>query len=392
MRDISGSLARQAMLVAALCLVADASMFLIRGPSLSQGWPVWVVLLGGIVVNTALAGPARYAGWVSLAHAVMLITAAVLLCPCTGFVLGNNSGILVAGFRSGAWLRTTPAILALLAMVTGSITSDAIGGGRTGHNLLLMLLGASVTSLLPWLVGRYTTARRAYIADLELEAEQRRLHEAEAVRRAVTEERTTIARDLHDVISHHVSAIGVHAGAARLGLPDDGDAPVRRSLTAVETASRSAMVDLRRLLDLLHGTESTGAQRQPGLDNVDELLEGIRAAGRPARLTTHGTPHELSGSLDVALYRIVQESLTNALRHGDSGTVEVELDYRETEIVLSVTNESIPGGRGSAAEFPHRGLAGIRQRVALFGGRVDHGHLPDGQHWRVRAIFPLEST
>ncbi|SFW57868.1 sensor histidine kinase [Amycolatopsis australiensis] len=384
MHGISGSLRRQSLLVALVCVVCDASLFALRGPLGEVGWRAWAVLLAGIAVNAALAGPARYSGWVSLAHALLYAASPLLLCTCHGYVNGANAGVLIAGYRAGAWLRPKPAVLALVAMVAGVSAGDLEGGGRVAADWRLLAINVGVTALLPWLVGRYTTARRAYIADLEREADERRQHEADAIRRAVTEERTTIARDLHDVISHHVSAIGVHAGAARLGLPG-GDSPVRRSLGAVESASRAAMADLRRLLDLLHAEPNA---EQPGLDNLGELVETVRAAGLPTRLTLRGEPRELPGSLDVALYRIAQEALTNALRHG-RGPVEVELNHGRTEVVLTVTNGLRPD-RASRNEHAHRGLAGIRQRVTLFGGQVSYGE--SGDHWQLRTTFPVEST
>ncbi|MBE1574969.1 sensor histidine kinase [Amycolatopsis roodepoortensis] len=388
MRDISGSLARQAWAVAAVCLVADAGLFLIAGPPLSLGWTAWVVLLGGILANVALAGPSRYSGWVSAAHGALLTAAPLLLYPYDHYLQATNAGVLIAGYRAGAWLSTRPALAALAAMLAGLFACNIIPVDRADRDWRLLLIDVGVSGLLPWMVGRYTTARRAYIADLQRAEEQRQQHEAEAVRRAVAEERTTIARDLHDVISHHVSAIGVHAGAARLGLPE-GEPAVRRSLSAVESSSRAAMADLRRLLDLLHGKENGDAQRQPGLDNLDELLDNLRTAGLPARLTSHGGPRELPGSVDIALYRIAQEALTNALRHGSGGIVEIDLAYRQTEVVLTITNEI--GRANTAAESTKRGLAGIRQRVALFGGHAECGPLDDGRNWRVRVGFPLEA-
>ncbi|MFJ1766343.1 sensor histidine kinase [Amycolatopsis sp. NPDC088138] len=384
MYDISGSLRRQSLLVAVVCVACDALLFSVRGTLGNGHWQPWAVLFAGVAVNAALAGPARYSGWVSLAHAVLFAASPLLISATAGYVVGNNAGILIAGYRAGAWLRPKPAVLALLAMLAGVTAGCIEGGGRTASDLRLIAVSVSVSALLPWLVGRYTTARRAYIADLERAADERRQHEEEAVRRAVTEERTTIARDLHDVISHHVSAIGVHAGAARLGLPE-GDSPVRKSLGAVESASRSAMADLRRLLDLLHAEDTAS---QPGLDNLGELVETVRAAGLPIRLTLLGEPRELPGSLDVALYRIAQEALTNALRHGE-GPVEVELNHGRTEIVLTVTNDLRPG-RTSRGEHAHRGLAGIRQRVTLFGGQVTYGE--NGTRWQLRTTFPVEST
>jgi signal transduction histidine kinase len=383
-RDIRGSLARQSLLVAAVCLAADLGLFLVSGPPLDSGWRVWLVLAGSVAVDVALAGPARMSGWVAAGQAGMLILSSALL-PRNP--VGNNSGILVAGYRAGAWLATAPASMALAALITGLATGHLLSIGRNSHDWRLIVVNLLSSGLMPWLVGRYTTARRAYLAELQRRAELQRHDEQEAIRQAIAEDRIAIARDLHDVISHHVSAIGLHAGAARLGLPagPESGAPVRRSLSAVESASRSAMVDLRRLLDLLHGQEAEGG-RQPGLDNLDELLDGVRAAGLPATVSTTGEPRPLPGSLDVALYRIAQEALTNALRHGDGSLVELELAYHRDEVTLSVTNGFTPSER--EAEFPHRGLAGIRQRVALFGGRVACGPVPGSSNWRVEAAFP----
>jgi signal transduction histidine kinase len=380
-RDISGSLARQSILVAGVCVACDIGVFLIVGTPCVGDWQLWTLLVMTVLVDAALAAPPQLSLLVSVGHAVALTVSPLLLPVTPGFHSTNNAGVLIAGYRAGAWLRTGQAIAALGVLMAGLTAARVLAGDRVIQDWRLLVLGALTSGLLPWLVGRYTTARRAYIADLE----QR---ETEAVRRAVAEDRSAIARDLHDVISHHVSAIGMHAGAARLGLDDDQDGPVRRSLTAVETASRSAMADLRRLLDLLHGQHTDSAQRQPGLENLDELLEGMRAAGLRVRLVAHGKRVELPASLDIALYRIAQEALTNALRHGDGGAVEIELAYEAKEVALSIANAVAPHDRRAGDR--HRGLAGIRHRVTLFGGHLSYG--PDEGWWRIRATFPLEQT
>ncbi|HEY0805942.1 MAG TPA: histidine kinase, partial [Pseudonocardiaceae bacterium] len=249
----------------------------------------------------------------------------------------------------------------------------------------------------PWLVGRYTTARRAYLAELEQRAENQRREAESAVEHAVAEERSAIARDLHDVISHHVSAIGVHAGAARMSLDTAArPAGIADSLSAVEMSSRSAMADLRRLLDILHG-DTSNASGQPGLDNLEDLLDGVRRAGLPTRLTTHGVARPLPGSVDVALYRITQEMLTNALRHGDGTPVEIELSYLDTSVSVTARNgiprqaQPAPTGRRAARQqLGHaRGLNGIRKRAAMFEGTVTYGPDDTGRRWVTTATFPL---
>src|SRR5690242_4187561 len=116
------------MLVALVCVVCDGALFVLRGPLGEAGWRAWAVLLAGVAVNAALAGSARYSGWVALAHAVLYAAAPLLLCTCQGYVNGNNSGVLIAGYRAGAWLGPKPAVLALVAMVAGVTAGDLEGG------------------------------------------------------------------------------------------------------------------------------------------------------------------------------------------------------------------------------------------------------------------------
>jgi signal transduction histidine kinase len=384
--DLSSTLARQSLLVASVCLLTDAAALLTAGP-ISQfrasdwGWLVVVTL-----ADAALALPARLSGWVALAHAALRFAAGL----SSGSIIGgppNDAGLLIAGYRAGAWLRGAAAYLALAVLVIGVGAANLVSVRHSG-DILLVEVGRS--ALLPWLVGRYTTARRAHIAELERQAENQRRDARAAVDHAVAEERSSIARDLHDVISHHVSAIGVHAGAARLGLTGAGRPDgIADSLSAVETSSRSAMVDLRRLLDLLHG-DSSDASRQPGLDNLEDLLDGVRRAGLPVRLATHGVTRPLPGSLDIAVYRITQEMLTNALRHGDGTAVEIELRYDDASVSVTARN----GIRSTAPDPPAgghsaRGLAGIRKRAAMFNGTIAHGPDSTGRRWETTVTFPL---
>jgi signal transduction histidine kinase len=374
-----GSLRRQAWLVAGLCMVADGTDALLNGGSTVQHG---LLIAGTVLVDATLAGPARLSGAVALLHAVFWLIATVL----SGESPGNDGGMLIAGYRAGAWLRGVPAVASLAVLAGSTLTVGLLHG----FSLLVIAVGTAKIALLPWLVGRYTTARRAYLATMEQQAERERRAAHEAVEKAIAEERGAIARDLHDVIVHHVSAIGMHAGAARLGLgsADSSDSTkLEGSLRAVETSSRAAMVDLRHLLDILHGNRHEGA-RQPGLENLDELFDGVRAAGMPARLHVSGTPREVPESLDITIYRIVQEMLTNALRHGDPSGVDVSLTYGSREFV--VVAENVVSAPGETGATPGRGLAGIRHRASMFSGRITYGPQPDGRTWRTTATFPLE--
>ncbi len=382
MDDVRRSLVGQSVLVAAVCLVVDSVTFVVLGPGLHSP-PAALLLLAIIAVDAALALPARYSGWVALAHGL----ASVALHS------SSFAGKLIASYRAGAWLRGWSAFASLAAISCGTALSHLhVRPGVADWLFYALQIGSN--ALLPWLVGRYTTARRAYIDEMRHRREVEARDAAAEVDKAVARERTAIARDLHDVISHHVSAIGVHAGAARirLGAAHAGNGVVD-SLAAVEAASRSAMVDLRTMLDLLHGASDT--TNQPGLDNLEELLENVRRSGLATRLSVRGAPRPVPGSLDIALYRITQEMLTNALRHGDGTSVDVEIRYRDTSITLAARNGIGIGNGDGASGGPvevdgtGRGLAGIRTRAAMFHGSVSHGPDQDNR-WETVVTVPTE--
>lgn len=390
--DLTRSLTRQSLLVAGVCLFADAIQLLFAAPVSALRPQDWAVFFAVAAADAALALPARFSGWVAAVHAVVQLVAAVLTVETVTASGVGTAGFLIAGYRAGAWLSGAPA-WAALAMLICSTVGVSLISGDSGH---LMVVDMASNALLPWLVGRYTTARRGYIAELEHQADRQRREARAAVDHAVREERGAIARDLHDVISHHVSAIGVHAGAARMRLNSATESrTVHESLSAVELSSRAAMSDLRRLLDVLHG-DSTGAD-QVGLGNIQELLNGVRRAGLPTRFTSEGVARPVPDSVQVALYRITQEMLTNAARHGDGGPVEVTLRYGKSTVSVMASNIIGPAAAAGSTDSDEprprpRGLAGIAKRAALFGGSVTYGPGPDGHRWETVVTLPLADS
>jgi signal transduction histidine kinase len=378
MYPIKLSLKHQSWLVAATCMVADGGFVLF---SRCPPWQIAAVLVLTLAVDALLGGPPKSAGWVAAVQAAVPV---LLLFTAGGRIYANEAGLLIAGYRAGAWLRGAPAWASLGVFAASGATCSLVMGSDPVRTLLVV----AKIAVLPWLVGRYTTARRAYLAELEKRSAMEKADAEAAVTKAITEERSAIARDLHDVIVHHVSAIGLHAGAARLSLPN-GDLKLATSLRSVETSSRAAMVDLRHLLDLLHGDKSEGA-RQPGLDNLDELFDGVRAAGTPARLEVHGRPRDVPESLDITVYRIIQEMLTNALRHGDASGVTVTLEHAPDSLTITAANAA-GGGDGQSGSV-RRGLVGIRNRAGMFAGTTRYGLEPDGRTWRTVVTFPLEAS
>lgn len=230
--------------------------------------------------------------------------------------------------------------------------------------------------VLAWGIGAWLRSTRAAEAE-------RRLHLAEATR---TAERTRIARELHDVVTHHVTAMVVQAEAARYltAAPDRLDA----TLSAVTDTGRRAISDLRHLLDLLDPDHDADV-RMPSADGLHTLVEQTRRAGQPVEFTEEGSPAESAGSAEFVTYRVVQESLTNALKYAHGSPTEVRVRYAEKEITVEVGTD----GSGPPADSPGgggRGLAGLRERVDALGGEFSAGRRADGG-FVVRARIPAGS-
>ncbi|WP_323373395.1 sensor histidine kinase [Plantactinospora alkalitolerans] len=267
-----------------------------------------------------------------------------------------------------------------------------------------------------WLTVALVRARRLHRRAL---GERSWLFEREresAARVAVEAERARIARELHDIVSHNVSLMVVQAGAARevlATLPDEAAA----ALSAVEGAGRDAMTELRYLLGLLapsqdgeEGGDGTGLAPQPGLRQLSPLIDRIAFAGLPVEVRITGEPYPLPAGIDLTVYRIVQEALTNALRYGDGAKAEVTIRYANRYLRVEVLNTGpsvLSGGRpGSEAPVAGNrrrstddrpddgagaghGLLGLRQRVAVYGGDLDARRRLGGGY-RVRARIPLD--
>ncbi|MHA5048837.1 sensor histidine kinase [Streptomyces sp. SD15] len=211
-----------------------------------------------------------------------------------------------------------------------------------------------------------------------------------ATRRAVDEERQRIARELHDVVTHNVSMMTIQAGAARKVLDVSPD-QAREAMLAVEAAGRTAMSELRQVMGLLTmasdgSPENVDLAPQPGLDRLDELVSRVRGTGVPIELTVTGTPRELPAGVDLAAYRVVQEALTNAVKHAAGASVTVAVTYAPGELRVDVQDS---GGVPTSAEGNGRGLIGLRERLAVYGGTLHNGRRPRGGY-RVGAVIPVE--
>jgi signal transduction histidine kinase len=233
-----------------------------------------------------------------------------------------------------------------------------------------------------WTLGRTVRSRQRRADVAELTARERE----EQARTAVRDERARIARELHDVVAHCVSVMVLHAGAARRVLRDDPQR-VAEPLLLVEETGRQALAEMQRLLGILRENGARAALTpQPGLDDLPALAEQVRRSGLPVELRVEGAPRPLPAGVGLAAYRIVQEALTNALKHAGPATTSVRIAYRPHEIELEVVDDGRGGGPGSGTGH---GLVGMRERAALYGGEIEAAPL-EKRGFRVRARLPLD--
>jgi signal transduction histidine kinase len=296
-----------------------------------------------------------------------------------------------AAYFAVVYSRNRPAALGCLAAGAAVVTLDYPKIGPQIPARLAPLLVLLLTVAFGYMMRNWRQRAGESAAELR-RAEAEHL---EVTRRAVEEERARIAAELHDVVSHNVSVMVVQAGAGRRVL-DSSPGDAREALLAIEASGRTAMTELRHLLGLLapsgapelDGPEDQGALHpQPGLDEVPALVDRVRSAGLAVELRVTGTQRGLSQGPDLAAYRVVQEALTNVIKHADGARAQVRIEYRAHDLIIDVSN--VAGDSGPSAGESGRGLIGLRERVAIYGGSLEVGPRPGGG-WRVRATIPLE--
>ncbi len=232
-----------------------------------------------------------------------------------------------------------------------------------------------------WLLGDSIGSRRAYVREIEEKAERLEQGREVDARRAAAEEQARIARELHDVVAHALSVIVIQAAAADDVFEVD-PTRVREPIRAIETAARAALGDLRRVLGVLH--EEATYDPLPGLGRLDSLVEQVRATGLAVSLEIQGAPRVLPAAVDLSAYRIVQEALTNTLKHASAEHASVRVAYGK-ELALEVRDD---GSGAGASVGGGNGLIGMRERAAMLGGSVDAHDAPEGGYV-VTALIPL---
>jgi signal transduction histidine kinase len=341
--------------VTALTLVLVIAPLLVR-----RRWPVPVLLMVALgILLTAVRG----------AEVAVLIPALALASFSVGEAGSDRTRALVL-------------VLGLAAGLTIGLLAESAAAEQAVILPFVILLPS-------WLVGDWVWTRERSRLAMEDQRERDRQAQLAQVEASALAERQKIARELHDILAHSVSVMVIQAGAARSVVrqsPEDAE----KALILVEQAGREAMAEVRGLLGVLSPSDDGGGLApQPGVSQIGDLVERVREAGLPTELNIEGEPRELPRATDTAVYRIVQEALTNALRYAQQARTLVHLVYEPGQLRIEVLDDGPSATTGSGAAG--RGLEGMRQRAATAGGRLDAGPRLGGGYG-VRAWLPLQET
>ncbi|WP_080037237.1 sensor histidine kinase [[Actinomadura] parvosata] len=403
--------------LAGVVAAASVALFALYGPDRLQaeGIPVEGVrppdLLGALLLVVASVPVVVRRRWPLAGLCAGMVPETLLTVLGYGLGMSGLAGLVllfsVASYR-GLAVALAGLVLSLVTYVAG-IVSSPIRAGTVSEYVVTAVVLVAV-----WGAGRSLRLRRAYLEELKDRAARLERAHAADTRAARAEERSRIARELHDVVAHHVSVMTVQAAAARRVLAADPDL-AREALSAIEHTGRLAMTEMRNIVGVLRTDTRAELGPQPGVRDLPALVEQMREAGLPTRLRVEGAPVPLPAGVDLAAYRLVQEGLTNSLRHAGAGAeAVVTVRYEPYELDVRVRDDGkgavTQGGKGAAAQAGKgagpqdgkggaaqdgppatagHGLVGIRERVALYGGILNIGPLPGGG-FEVRARLPLK--
>jgi signal transduction histidine kinase len=333
-------------------------------------WPLGVlcVVMGAIALDSAVVGQAAQGALLLFPMLIVLYTVAAH-CELWRALLG--AAVAFAGYTVESGLDREVATVGDLVVVEG---------------FFFVFLGGCA-----WVTGRYARSRRLEARRSEDRADRAERDGAERARLAVSLERDRIARELHDVIAHSVSLMGIQAGAAERVLQRDPGRAID-AMRSIQATARESVGELRRLLGILHADPSTSERApQPDLDALDQLVEQTRATGTVVEFFVEGSRRHLPPGIELSAYRIVQEGLTNARKHAPGARTEVHVIYRRELLELRVENDAASRSNGDGALGTGSGIIGMRERVVLYGGTLDATRRRDGG-FCVHAVLPIETA
>lgn len=342
-----------------------------------------------LVVGIALSWLGRWP--VQVLGIALVGTVAGLLVDQVHPVLVAASEIAVFGVASMRPRRVALAATAVSAVVLFGVARADVAGPVTEPRALIVV----VWTVLAFAMGDAVRTQRAYMSALAERARRADETKEQEARTRVAEERVRIARELHDVVAHHIAVINVHAGLARRALGRDA-ATVDGSLGHVQEAAQTVLEELGTVLLVLRADDGEGARAEPapGVARVPDLLANLAATGFEVRTSTSGRPREMDQTCDLAAFRIVQESLTNASKHGSGGQADLSLAYSDDALTIDVRNLvrfDPTGARAAASPSGGQGLIGMRERAGACGGSL-RVHPDDDGTFRLTAVIPYRPT
>jgi signal transduction histidine kinase len=356
---------------------------------LMDATPGTTVVLGYLVAVAVVLRRRRPLAAMAVVSAASLLQ--VVLYPAAYYVLPFDVAVIVAMYsvvKYGRHMRD--ACLAAVVVAIGTVIEVA---RQPQPSVFLAVSYAGVCGGV-WLMGYLMRNRRIYVATLEEKAATLEREREHLARIAVADERAIIARELHDVVAHSLSVMIVQADGGRYAFDSDPD-QARQALGTVAETGRDALADMRRLVEVLRGTqldpEGADARVTVALDRLDPLVERARSAGVAVEVSVSGERPLLPPAVEVSLYRIAQEALTNVIRHAGAGAhVRLGLSYTPEAASVSVVDDGGGGVGGNRETGSGHGLIGMRERVNVHCGELTAG--PDGRGWAVEATIPLRAT
>ena len=367
------------------------------GSLIARRWIDAAIILLAVSAQVELWAGSQPGARAVTAPAALLWTLPLLLrgrfplaAPSVVFVVLGLESLLPGNVVTESQFNGFALVAAFCVSGTHANPRRALVGGAIGYAALALIVindvppsdsavGIFLMSAAAWAIGRAFAERGRHTR--ELEQQTRHFEQAQAA--AALAERARIAAELHDVVAHSVSVMTIQAGAARMLLDDDPE-KARQPLIAVEETGHQALAEMRRLLGVLRGNDDTALAPQPGMAQLDALVEQTRSAGLPVDVDKDGSSRPLPPGIDLTAYRIVQEALTNVLKHGGAAHARVSVRYAADALELEVTNS----GRVAQAGGGGYGLLGMRQRVALYGGELLAEPRAEGG-FTVRARLPV---
>jgi signal transduction histidine kinase len=347
-------------------------------PDVSYAW--YVILCVGLLSPLAVRRT-----WPRTAYAVVALFA-LLQVLLNQPPMPPNLSILMCLYTIAAGPSLRWGVAAGLVTEMGAaILAFRYASGREDQLTSWLMVSVFVAGV--WLLGLYMRTRRAYLASLEERAMRLERERDTEVQMAMAGERARIAREMHDVVAHNVSVIVVQSDGAAFTIEND-PARAKRAMETVSSTGRQALAEMRRMLGVLRETDVGGSYApQPGMAQLADLVDQLGSSGLPVSLDVAGVPVEMSEGRQLTIFRIVQEALTNTLKHGGPKvTASVRLHYFDDVVEIVVSDD----GRGAAAvgDGHGHGLVGMRERVAVYGGDVQAGP-PPGGGFEVRARVPV---